>query len=131
MRIDELTVTNFDGFDHRKFTLNPAFNLLVGDNAAGKTSVLDALAVSIGSWFLGLRGVEKSPGIAPEEVRVVPYGHQDRFTFEKQFPATISCSGVVMEQRICWSRELQREGSRTTRLKAKSISEIAGEAERQ
>jgi recombinational DNA repair ATPase RecF len=39
MQIHELTATNFDGFEHRTFTFNPGFNLLVGDNATGKTSV--------------------------------------------------------------------------------------------
>jgi recombinational DNA repair ATPase RecF len=70
MRIDDLTIINCNGFEHRKFTFNPRFNLPVGDNATGKTSVLDALAVSVGNWFLGLRGFEKSPGISADEVRV-------------------------------------------------------------
>ena len=67
MRIDEITLTNFNGFERRTFGFNPQFSLLVGDNASGKSSVIDALAISVGSWFLGLRGYEWSPGIYPEE----------------------------------------------------------------
>ena len=130
MRIDNLTIKNFNGFAHRTFSFNPLFNLLVGDNAAGKTSVLDALAVSIGSWFLGLRGFEKSPRIDAEEVRVAAHAHLDSYTFEKQFPSRIECTGVVMGQRITWDRELQREGGRTTTVGASPISEVARDAER-
>jgi predicted ATP-binding protein involved in virulence len=130
MRIDDITITNFDGFERRNFSFNPHFNLLVGDNASGKTSVLDALAVSVGSWFLGLRGFEKGPGISPEEVRVAAYEHLDSYTFEKQFPSRIECTGVVLGQRINWSRELRREGGRTTTVNAKSISEVGSDAER-
>jgi chromosome segregation ATPase len=70
MRIDHLTVENFNGFSQRTLSFNPRFNLLVGDNATGKSSVLDALAVGVGSWFLGLRGYGASPGIGADEVRV-------------------------------------------------------------
>jgi len=130
MRIDELTLTNFDGFDRRTFDFNPRFTLLVGDNATGKTSVLNALAIAAGSWFLGLRGYEKSRGIDFEEVRMVAHSHEDAWTFEKQFPAKIECCGVVMGQEIRWARELQREGGRTTTSDAKAISDIAADAER-
>jgi predicted ATP-binding protein involved in virulence len=130
MQIDHLTIKNFDGFASREFSFNPRFNLLVGDNATGKSSVLDALAVSVGSWFLGLRGFEYSPGISPEEVRVAAHPHLDSYTFEKQFVSRIECSGLVMGERISWARELQREGGRTTSADAKAISEAASEAER-
>ncbi len=130
MQIDELTIQNFNGLEHRTFRFNPRFNLLVGDNATGKTSVLDALAVSVGSWFLGIRGYETSPGILPDEVRVTAHAHLDSYTFEKQFPSRIECTGVVLGQRLSWARELHREGGRTTRVNARSISEAAAEAER-
>lgn len=129
MRIDRLTITNFNGFDHREFALNPRFNLLVGDNASGKTSILDALTVAVGSWFLGVRGLQVSPGIEQEEVRVVAYEHQDSYTFEKQFPARIECAGTAMGQRAAWARELSREGGRTSTSEARPIIEIARKAE--
>jgi predicted ATP-dependent endonuclease of OLD family len=103
MRIDEIRITNFDGFDHRTFTFNPRFTLLAGDNATGKTSVLDALAVAAGSWFLGVGGFETSRGITPEEVRMAAHPHLDSYTFEKQFPSRVECTGVVMGHQIRWA----------------------------
>lgn len=130
MKISHLTIKNFNGFDSRELGFHPRFNLLAGDNASGKSSVLDALAVAVGSWFLGIRGFEKGPGIAPEEVRVVAHRHRDSYTFEKQFVSRIECSGVVMGRSITWARELRGEGGRTTGVDAIAISDAARDAEK-
>jgi predicted ATP-binding protein involved in virulence len=130
VRIDHLTVQNFDGFESREFTFNQHFNLLVGDNATGKTSVLDALSVAIGSWFLGIRGYESALGIDGAEVRVIAYPYQDRYSFEKQFPSKIVARGFVMGKNLTWERELSREGGRTTTAQAQSIRDTASDAER-
>jgi len=129
VQIDQLAVTNFNGFDHREFAFNPNFNLLVGDNATGKTSVLDALSIALGSWFLGIRGYANAHGIDPDEVRVVAHPYRDIFSFEKQFPCTVEAHGLVMGKKLEWTRELGREGGRTSG-DAKAIRAVASEAER-
>ena len=130
MQIAYLTVKNFNGFDRREFAFNPHFNLLVGDNATGKTSVLDALSIALGSWFLGIRGYATPHGIDADEVRVVAHRHHDTYSFEKQFPCRIEARGLVMGKELMWARELSREGGRTSSGDAKAISIVAGEAER-
>jgi predicted ATP-binding protein involved in virulence len=130
MRIDELTITNFYGFDRRTFNFHPQFTLFAGDNATGKTATLDALAIALGSWFIGLHGPERSPGIDLDDVRTSAYTHLDAWTFEKQFPARIECSGLVLGHQIGWARELKHAGGRTTTSDAKAIIEAAADAER-
>ncbi|HME10875.1 MAG TPA: AAA family ATPase, partial [Bryobacteraceae bacterium] len=129
MQIIDLTVKNYNGFEHRVFSFNPHFNLLIGDNASGKTSILDALAIGVGSWFLGMPGFEKAPAIDPGEVRVAVHSHPDSYTFERQYVSRIECNGLVMGRQIRWARELQREGGRTTSHGARPISDAAREAE--
>ena len=62
MRIDQLTVLNFRRFEKCIFQLHPQFTLLVGDNGAGKTAILDALRVGAGAYLLG---IPDSPAPAP------------------------------------------------------------------
>jgi predicted ATP-binding protein involved in virulence len=129
VRIDRLTIKNFNGFESSEFNFDPHFNLLVGDNATGKTSVLDALSIAVDSWFLGMKGSEKAGGIDPDQVRVVAYPHLDGFSFEKQFPARIEAEGVVMGRKLAWARELSHLQGRTTTAEAKGLVGVASETD--
>ena len=131
MRIDRLEITNFKRFALREFAFHPQFNLIVGENATGKTSVLDALSIAVDAWFLGLRGAQTAGGIGLEQVHVEPHQFPDSVAFEKQFtPAPrIEVSGQVMGQDITWSRKLSEKG-RTTTLGARKLIDVAKEADR-
>ena len=47
MKIRKLNVTNLRGFEHATFELDPSFTLLVGINGVGKSTVLEALRISL------------------------------------------------------------------------------------
>jgi predicted ATP-binding protein involved in virulence len=129
VRIDHLTIKNFKGFTSCEVDFNSHFNLLVGDNATGKTSVLDALAIAVDTWFLGIRGDEKAGGIDSDQVRVKAFPHPDTTFFEKQFPSRIEARGLVLGRDLQWARELSRDGGRTTTAEAKELTRVAEEAD--
>jgi hypothetical protein len=52
VRIDRLELRNFEKFADFDLGLHRQFTLLIGENGAGKTSVLDALAVTSGVWLV-------------------------------------------------------------------------------
>jgi predicted ATP-binding protein involved in virulence len=129
VQIQELTIKNFQKFRECRIEFDPHFNLLVGDNATGKTSVLDALTIAVDSWFLGMRTAEKAGGIDGDDVHLVAIPHPDSTTFEKQFPARIGTKGLVQGKTIEWSRELLREGGKTTTGRTKEIASLAEQAD--
>lgn len=130
MRIDHLRIKNFKRFSSCEFEFDPQFNLIVGDNAAGKTSALDALSIAVDGWFLGLKGAQTAGGIDSDHVHVEAQQFGDRVSFEKQFPSRIEASGRVMGQTLSWSRELNSEKGRTTTGAARDLIDLAGEADR-
>jgi predicted ATP-binding protein involved in virulence len=130
MRIERLKIMNFKRFASRDFMFDPQFNLIVGENASGKTSILDALSIAVDVWFLGLRGAQTAGGIGPEHVHVEPHQFEDSVSFEKQFPALIEVSGQVMGQDFTWSRGLSSEKGRTRTAGARNLIDIAKEADR-
>ena len=129
MRIDHIRLHNYKRFGAFEVSLDPQFNLFVGDNASGKTTILDAITVGLDGWFIGMKGVQGIGSINQGEVHVVPYPHGDVVSFEKQFPAQVECDGVVMGQKVSWSRELARDHGRTTTVGARHLAAIATEAD--
>jgi predicted ATP-binding protein involved in virulence len=125
MRIDSIRLENFDCFEDRTFSLASRFTLIVGDNAKGKTSLLDGLAVGAGSLFLGFPSPAVPRGIFRDEVRWKFYHHGETLTAERQFPAIVACRGAVSEERGAWQRELTSSEGRTTRQYAEWIRAVA------
>lgn len=128
MRIDRLRLSNFKGFAERELTFHPQFNLIVGENGTGKTSVLEALSIGVGSWFLGMRGYD-SRHIRPADVRLVCIDTPDGVRWEDQYPTTVACTGEVMGTALTWSRALASSTGRTSYGDAKGVKERAEHAQ--
>lgn len=128
MRIDYLKIINFKGFQDCDFAFDRHFTILIGENGAGKTSALEALAVAAGSWFLGLRGYD-SRHISPDEVRHVYYPSQnsEAARFEPCYPAIVAAHGEVMGKSLAWERS--HNGGRTTIQWASEIKAIAADVD--
>lgn len=60
MKIKKLEVTNLRAFTHAEFIFQPGMNLLVGINGVGKTTVLDALRISLSKVLPDLFGIKGS-----------------------------------------------------------------------
>ena len=43
MTVDELKIQNYRNYEEEEFSFSPGINLIIGDNAQGKTSILEAL----------------------------------------------------------------------------------------
>ena len=128
MRIDRLKLQNFNGFESCEIAFDPHFNLLVGDNGSGKTSVLDALTILLASWVNGIDGNEKGGGISPGYIRAVPHSYRDSPSFERQLPVRIEATGLVQGSQLDWARQRNRLQGGTSYLEARGMPEAAKKA---
>ncbi len=128
MRVDRQILEKYKGFERRELVFHPQFNLVVGENGAGKTAVLDGLAIAAGSWFLGLRGYD-SRCIRAEDVRLQRFGEDPELRWERQFPCQVEAQGVVQGSALSWRRTLRGEGGHTTFVDARTVKVIAELAE--
>ncbi|KQU67194.1 MULTISPECIES: AAA family ATPase [unclassified Rhizobacter] len=150
MRLDTLRLKNFRCFEDREFRLHPQFNLVIGENGAGKTSFMEAAAIAMGSWLLGFGGHD-SRNIRERDVRVLREVVASRYRELPQYPVRVDASGVVQiavinrqedgsvryppsgeankpnpwERSVEWSRSLERPRGRTTRTGSADLKKVA------
>ena len=136
MKITNLSVKNFKNFESADFQFHPQFNLIVGVNGTGKTSLLDALSIAVGSWFLGI-SEERSRGILTTDISFKRLVHKevDKDGFEhhtsqwqRLFPCELIASGEVAGHEISWTRDKHSPEGRTRTQHAAAIKQLAEEA---
>lgn len=134
MIVHSVTLENFKHFEKETFCFNSRFTVLIGNNATGKSSILEAVAVFAGAYLLGFSGVSKRH-IKQSEVRQQYITVGEIETLEAQYPTKVSGIGSLLfsetnldAQNLKWSRELSGPKNKTTSGNAKVISEFAKQA---
>ena len=116
MNVQKISIRNFRCFAHLETELHPKMNVIIGNNGAGKSTVLDALSIGIGSFLLGIDGISVS-GIPMEDIRYISYQTGSLIDRQPQFPVKISCDGQINQKQLHWNRERKA-------LKGKTSGEI-------
>lgn len=125
MRLSSIRIKNFRCYENISLDLNGNLTILVGNNGAGKSAMLDALAVGIGSFVAGIRGAVTN-GIDKSDVRHVSQFNGGVLNNEPQYPVSIQCTGDVgAERQMEWTRSLNGDGGRTTTKDAQAIIKYA------
>lgn len=130
LKINKVSIKNFRCFDEMSVELNPYVNIIIGNNGAGKSSLLDAISIGIGSILLGIDGIS-SPSIKKDDVRFVSYEVGSIIDRQPQFPVEIYCEGNLIGQELQWARQLNTENGRTTTSDAVKIKNIASDLQKQ
>lgn len=126
MRIDNIQIKNYRRFENLSIDFNSRMNVIIGNNGVGKTSILDALSIGIGSIFLGIEA-NSSPGIKKEDIRSVSRKIGSTIDRQPQFPVVISCAGEIVNKKISWIRQLNTKSGRTNYGDAANIKNIASD----
>lgn len=124
MRIDTIRLQNYRCFEDREFELAARFNLIVGDNATGKTSLLNGLSIALGSLLRGFPEPAESFSLEVDVARTLTFWNEGKPNIEAQYPMLIDCTGVVDGKEVAWERKL-RKGGRTTWAYSGALQNIA------
>lgn len=118
MRINSIKIINFKCFEHLKLDFNSQFNVLIGDNATGKTSILDAVSFAIGTYFIGAR---KATNDSKIELRPLKVSEKRRVLTDTEInyklPFSIQAKISLKDKEFQWSRGTDKVSGGSTTYK--------------
>lgn len=104
MRLDQVTLTNFRCYQQQTFDFHPKVNLIVGQNATGKTALLDAIAVAMATWLLGFDKKPDAKNIKPSDATLTYNQQGEVATYVESWPVKITATGSVDNNKVTWER---------------------------
>ena len=122
LRIGGLEVHNFRKFESYSVEFDWQLTVLVGDNGTGKSTLIDAACVALGSLFQGVEHA-KAPSMVSDDARGLVIKQGDAIVLQPQYPVTVEASGTALGDEISWTRSLNSAKGRTTRVDAAPIIE--------
>lgn len=115
MVIQSIKIQNFKGFSNQVYAFNPRFNVIIGDNGSGKSTVLNALQVALGGYLqcLDLPATKnfRRP-IKPSEVRKVwNAAYKSYENAPKETAVEVSGYFETADAPISWKRAMLVNGT--------------------
>ncbi|MCT1526074.1 AAA family ATPase [Sphingobacterium lactis] len=126
MQIAKLYIKNFRGFEEKSFNLNPQFTAAIGDNGTGKSTLLHAMQVATGAFFLGLPRVNRRH-IQESEIRFainLTSKQSEYFT-----PTIVEATGHINGSGDFTWRRIISEYGKATSTKVEDVGQIKEIAE--
>lgn len=128
MKLKKLTLRNFRNYEKFEIDFNEKLNVIVAENGAGKTTILDAIAIAL-SPFIGEFSFGKMKSFKNTDARLTINKNSKSIMkeMESNYPIRIEAIGVFNNKNEEWSRSLNKRGLRTTNKDAKNLSNYAKE----
>lgn len=122
MYLEKIHIKNYKAIEELDIDLKPGVNLLIGDNGAGKTSVLEGIAVALGGMFVNVVGVS-TKNIVKDDVRlkIKPLGDSST-SIEFCEPVSVGCIlRISDDQEFTWNRIKEEVSATHTKIDDKDV----------
>lgn len=118
--IKEIKLCNYRGFENKTISFNKGMNVLIGTNASGKTTVLEAVNVALGAYLAAYKNYVPSRfvfNISESDVR-----RKNQNTTQKdilispgieQYPCEVGVTLYMGSKKYTYKRILEKKGGRT------------------
>lgn len=120
MNIQRLELKNFRCFNQLQIDFDRRCTVIAGVNGSGKSSILDALAISIGTYFAKIP-TAFAPSIKKEDALRRPFTMGSVIDTQSQFPVVVSSCGEINKKTVEWERSLNGSKNKTTIANAQQL----------
>lgn len=125
MYLKKISLENFKCFEKADVELQKQLTVIVGANGAGKTSLLESIAIAMSTMFTAFDGA-KALTIDKENAHLKAYKIGSTNDVQPQFPVRISAWAEIDEEtEIYWERALNTPKGKMTIKDAKQILDVA------
>lgn len=97
MKLKNIKISNYRCFKKAEIDFDDHITLVVGKNGAGKTAILDTIAVSVSTFLLGIDG-GVSRSILKEDARYEFHNLNGTIDPQHQFPVIIETMGDCLNR---------------------------------
>lgn len=114
MKLKNLYISNFRMFEQLKLVFEPGFNLILGDNGVGKTTILEAASVALSGFFVGMEDVS-ARNIYKDDIRYQIIRDKNG-TPNKSYssPVEVTCTLQYDGMDYTWTRAKKDTSGKTT-----------------
>lgn len=127
IRLDRLELTNYRRFEHFSIDFDARMTVLVGENGSGKSAVLDAACVALGSFVNPiLPGSLRS--LSASDVRVCSYDADGVTDVQGQYPVVVAATAEVGEddgEQVAWENSLRSASDKASVIRMDGVSSVA------
>jgi len=116
MKLHSLLLNNFRRYEIALLHFHPNFTVLIGENGKGKTTVLDAIAIMLRTYFQGSGITTGQGGIKKSDARVVLQEKGGQVFLEQQKIVFLNADATIHGNKIKWYRFIGDRGGRAKEL---------------
>ncbi|NOQ35487.1 MAG: AAA family ATPase [Methylococcaceae bacterium] len=123
MKLNSLELKNFRCFESINIDFDEQLTVLVAENGAGKTTILDGIAVALGV-FVGSFDTGVNKGFKSQDALLSKIEADDNrglTNMEAQYPIVMTAQGIIQDKPETWRRKLTGAKSKTTVAEASSL----------
>lgn len=130
MKLNNIKISNYRCFREADIDFDEHTTLIVGKNGAGKTAILDAVAVAVSTFLLGIDG-GVSRNISRDDARYEFHDLDGTVDPQHQFPVNIESTGDCLDNHdVKWVRSLNSESGNTTVKEARELTNISKDTQK-